>query len=109
MIIRFKTAELEDLCSDPKVQARKLGDVGARKLRTRLAEVLAASRVGELFNGKPHPLQGDLAGSFAVALDGGRRLVFEPADDPKPMTTDGVLDWPAVRSVCITFIGDYHA
>lgn len=108
MDIWFKDEDLEALCSDERLQRRELGLAGARKLRARLSDLAAASRVGELVAGRPHPLRGTGSGSFALDLDGGRRLVFEPADDPIPRTNDGAIDWPAVRSVRITFIGDYH-
>lgn len=42
-----------------------------------------------------------------MRLSGGQRLVFEPADDPVPLT-DGHIDWPRVTKVRVTFIGDYH-
>lgn len=87
---------------------KKLGDVCARKLRTRLADLSAASRVTELVAGNPHPLTGDRLGQFAVDLAGGWRLVFAPANDPVPRRDDASIDWSAVTIVCIEFIGDYH-
>jgi proteic killer suppression protein len=47
-------------------------------------------------------------GQFALDLDGGRRLVFEPAHDPIPRKDDGGIDWSAVSRISIVFIGDYH-
>lgn len=108
MHIVFSSTDLESLCLDEREQTRKLGGPGARKLRTRLADLNAAANVGALVAGRPHPLVGDLAGKFALDLDGGRRLVFEPADTPVPHTGSGAIDWPAVRSVRITLIGNYH-
>ena len=48
------------------------------------------------------------ASKFALDLDGGKRLVFEPANDPVPLNEDGSIDWSKVTFVCIVFIGDYH-
>ena len=71
----------------------------------------------ELVAGRPHPLKGDSeallrsadrAGQFAVDLEGAKRLVFEPANDPIPCNEDGSIDWSKVTHVCIVFIGDYH-
>ena len=62
----------------------------------------------ELVAGRPHPLKGDRAGQVALDLQGAKRLVFKPADDPIPYKDDGSIDWSKVTHVCIVFIGDYH-
>lgn len=106
MDIPFTSKDLEQLCLDERKQARELGSSGARRLRTRLAELSAATNVGALVAGRPHPLVADRAGQFALDLDAGRRLVFEPADAHAPRTASGAIDWHAVRSVRIAFIGE---
>ena len=88
---------------------QRLGKPGSKKLRGRLADLQAASCVGELVAGNPHPLKGDRRHQFSLDLDGGRRLVFEAADDPIPKTPEGAIDWSHVSKVRIVFIGDYHA
>jgi proteic killer suppression protein len=107
--IYFSSKDLEALCSNERVQQRELGAPGSRKLRSRLADLAAAANVGDLVAGRPHSLIGDLAGSYALDLDRGRRLVFEPADNPVPRTDSGAIDWPKIRSIRITYIGNYHA
>ncbi len=67
-----------------------------------------ASCVAELVAGRPHPLKGDRAGEFALDLEGAKRLVFQPDNDPIPLLEDGSIDWSKVTAVCIVFIGDYH-
>lgn len=108
MEIRFKDKDLRELCEKKAVATKKLGDVGARKLRSRLADLRAASRVTELVAGRPHPLKGERLGQFALDLYGGARLVFEPANDPVPRRDDASIEWSAVTIVCIEYIGDYH-
>lgn len=108
MEIQFKDKKLRELCEKQAVAVRKLGDICARKLRSRLADLTAAPRVTELVAGNPHPLTGDRLGQFAVDLAGGWRLVFAPANDPVPRKDDASIDWSAVTIVCIEFIGDYH-
>ena len=108
MDIFFVNDDLEALCSTERLQKKQLGNPGARKLRTRLADLAAAARVSDLVAGRPHPLKGDRVGQFAVDLDGGRRLVFEPAQDPPPFHDDGAIAWDRVTSVRIAYIGDYH-
>lgn len=106
--IGFKDKDLRELCEKKAVATKRLGDICARKLHSRLADLRAASRVTELVAGRPHPLKGDRLGQFALDLFGGARLVFEPANDPIPRRDDASIDWSAVSIVCIEFIGDYH-
>jgi proteic killer suppression protein len=82
--------------------------VCARKLRSRLADLAAANSVAELIAGRPHPLEHDRIGQFAVDLSGGYRLVFVPANEPIPRHEDLAIDWSHVTIVCIEYIGDYH-
>lgn len=108
MEIRFKDKKLRELCEKKAVAVKALGDAGARKLQSRLADMAAASRVTDLVAGNPHPLKGDRLGQFALDLAGGWRLVFAPANDPMPRRDDASIDWSAVTIVSIEYIGDYH-
>ena len=108
MEIRFKDKQLQDLCNKKVVAVKKLGDIGARKLQTRLADIAAATRVSDLIAGNPHPLKGGRLGQFALDLAGGWRLVFGSANEPIPRRDDASIDWSAVTIVCIEYIGDYH-
>jgi proteic killer suppression protein len=108
MDILFKTEVLRKLCSSEHEAKKQLGAVSAKKLRTRLADLRAAPRVSDLIAGRPHPLKGNRLGQFALDLHGAKRLVFESAQVPTPLTTDGVTDWQQVTIVCVVFIGDYH-
>lgn len=107
MEISFADDKLQNLCEQPKLAQRKLGGNCAKKLRTQLMMIGVASCVTELVIGHPPPLKGDRAGEFAVDLEGGRRLVFKPDNDPIPLN-EGSIDWSKVTGVCIVFIGDYH-
>lgn len=108
MEIRFKDKKLRELCEKQTVAKKKLGDVCARRLRTRLADLQAVDHVSELTVGNPHPLKGDRQGQFALDLAGGWRLVFAPANDPIPLTVNDAIDWSQVTIVSIEYIGDYH-
>jgi toxin HigB-1 len=108
MDILFKTKALQKLCSNEREAKKQLGADSAKKLRTRVADLRAVARVSELSAGRPHALKDDRSGQYALDLHGGRRLVFESANVPTPLTTDGVTDWQQVTSVRIVFIGDYH-
>ncbi len=108
MVIFYGSEELRKICQEARKAVLALGSAGAKKLHARLSDLDAAARVTDLRAGGPHPLTRDLAGHFAVGLDGGRRMVFCPEHDPVPTRTDGTIDWSCVTAVRITFIGDYH-
>lgn len=108
MDIDFKSASLKKLCLTSKLANRKLGPNSARKLRTRLAEMDAATNVGELIAGRPHPYTGNVSNLFSLDLHGGKRLLFEPLESPPPLKDDGGIDWLKVESIVIVFIGDPH-
>ena len=108
MEIDFKDKKLRELCEQKRVAERKLGAACARKLRSRLADLQAANSVTDLVAGRPHPLGEDRAGQFAVDLEGGRRLVFEPDHNPGPFRDVGGTDWSRVMRVRIVYLGDYH-
>ncbi len=108
MVILFADEELERLCTEEQIGKKKLGADGAKKLRTRLADLAAVANVRQLCAGRPHALSGNRAGQYAVDLDGGRRLVFEPVRQPPPMLAAGGIDWAQVTEIRIVYIGDYH-
>jgi len=43
-----------------------------------------------------------------MRLWGPQRLVFEPAEDPVPLTVEGQLDLREIRLIRILDIEDYH-
>ncbi len=108
MDILFKTEELRRWCAIEKEAKKEFGAHSAKKLRARLKDIAAAGRVTDLVAGRPHPLKGDRLGQLALDLHGADRLVFEPANVPVPLTSDGATDWSHVTSVRVVFIGDYH-
>lgn len=108
VIILFESDELQTLCSQEKVANKKLGMPGAKKLRARLADVMAAKNMAEIKIGRPHELLGDWNGCIALYLDGGRRLVLRAATDPVPRKKDGGISWSEVDAVSVAFVGDYH-
>ena len=106
--ILFKDGKLEKLCREERVMVRRLGKPCARKLRARLKDLSAAACMLDVKVGRPHPLQGRLAGCMALDLAGGKRLVLEAASEPVPKKEDGGIEWGEVTAVRVVFIGDYH-
>ncbi|HIK12331.1 MAG TPA: killer suppression protein HigA [Oscillatoriaceae cyanobacterium M33_DOE_052] len=108
MEISFRDKKLQELCEQESVAQRKLGKNTARKLKARLADLMAAANVSELQAGRPHPLKGDRVGQFALDLVHPQRLVFKPAHETIPRLEDGGIDWSQVTQIYIIWIGDYH-
>jgi proteic killer suppression protein len=108
MRINYLDEKLRKLCETRREAEKKLGAECAKKLRTRLSDLDAATHVRELIAGHPHPLERDQPGQFAVNLAGGKRLVFEPDHESIPKDDQGNIDWSQVTSITIVFIGDYH-
>jgi len=106
--IDYKTTKLKKLCLASKEADKKLGSNSGKKLRSRLADIEAASNVSELIAGRPHPYTGDKVGLFSLDLHRGDRLLFEPLKKPPPKKDDGGIDWPNVESISVVFIGDPH-
>ncbi|MEA5418676.1 hypothetical protein VB712_05505 [Spirulina sp. CCNP1310] len=108
MEISFKDKKLKALCEQSSLAQKKLGTQMAKKLRSRLADLKAASVVTDLCAGRPHPLLGDREGEFALDLAHPQRLVFVADHKPIPKQDDGSIDWSQVTQVCIVAIEDYH-
>jgi len=108
MIVSYEDQDVETLCKHTRVAVKKLGMESARKLQRRLAELHAASVVSELAIGRPHPLEYDRAGQFAVDLHKGTRLIFKPTRQPPPLKADGSIDWSQVSEITIIETEDYH-
>lgn len=87
---------------------RAFGTACAKKLQRRLADLQAALTLMDVVAGRPHPLERDRLGQFAIDLHGACRLVFESADEPIPIKEDGTIAWNEVTKIRIVFIGDYH-
>lgn len=79
-------------------------------LRRRLDQLKAAPSLIEMRNlpGRCHELIGDRAGQLSLDLVHPMRLIFEPAEDTRPMNSGGGLDWSQVKIVRILEIADTH-
>jgi toxin HigB-1 len=104
----FANQDIENLCKQVKLATRKLGNESAKKLQRRISECYAANTVGELIAGRPHPLEYDRLGQFALDLHKGDRLIFGPTEKPFPVKTDGSIDWAKVADITMIEIEDYH-
>jgi proteic killer suppression protein len=76
----------------------------------RLDDLIAATTLDYMrkLPGRFHGLSGYRISQFSVELDGGCRLVFEPANNPVPTHRDQNLDLSGVTAIRVVYVGDYH-
>ncbi len=108
MEITFSNQKMQKICENERSANRELGQASAKKLRTRISDILAAQSVFDLPAGNPHQLKGNRIGQFSLNLSDGKRLIFIPANNPTPLIDDESIDWFHVTKVYIIEIGDYH-
>lgn len=111
MNIVFKNDHLRRACTEDRWMQRSFGAARARVLRRRLGQLFAAENLahfGMAMHRRCHELKGDRAGTLSVDLDGGFRLLIEPADEPRPLKPDGGLDWGRVTAVRVIGVEDTH-
>jgi proteic killer suppression protein len=108
--VSFASLRLRRVCESAKNLQRAYGKPCAKKLMARLADLRAAPNLEDLrrLPGRCHELDGDRAGQLALDLPDGRRLVFEPTENPHPVKEDGGLDWRRVEAIRVIEIVDYH-
>lgn len=110
MDVQFTSPKQLQQFSSSKTLRKTWGDDGAKKVMLRLQQLAGATTLEDMraLPGRCHELSDDRAGSLAVDLHKGFRLVFQPSADPPPTKDDGGLDWTSVDSVTVREIVDYH-
>ena len=110
MEISYANSRIQKICTIDKIAQKMLGKKCADILGERLQQMMDAPNLGELrfVPGAWHELVGDRKGQLACSLQGRVRLVFTPANVPRPTKPDGGLDWSKVTAVMNLEIVDYH-
>ena len=111
MDISFKTKNLDKTLNEEKALRKKYGDRMAKTVGMRLAVLRSAPALSSVPSTPPdrlHPLAGRRKGQYAVDLVHPRRLVFEPAHDPIPLTEDGGINTDEVTAIVVIEVVDYH-
>jgi proteic killer suppression protein len=107
----FASEKLRKILSNEKEIYRKYGAERGRIMIRRLVQLRAAMTLEvmrTLPQAKCHELGQDRQGQLAVDADYPYRLIFEPAQDPLPVKSDGGLDWKGVTTIRIIEVVDYH-
>jgi toxin HigB-1 len=110
MEVFFSSKKLADLIHDQRKCQRKFGADNAKLIMKRLDNLRFVSNLEEMnkLPGDIHELRGDRAGTCAIDLKHGYRLILEPAENPPPLKVDGGLDRQAITSVVIVDVENYH-
>lgn len=111
--IQFKTNKLEKTFTQHKALVRTYGGEQAKLIQRRLKALEAASALSDFLppNIPPercHELIGDRKGQLSMDLKYPKRLIFEPADKPRPTLPDGGLDWKKISKIRILGVEDTH-
>ena len=110
MKIHFSSEKQEKILNSSKELTKKRGPENAKKVRRRMDDLQAAVQLEAMryLPGDTHELHGDSAGTLAIDLHKGWRMIFEPAEDPPPRKPDGGLDWSQITEIRILELEDYH-
>ncbi len=110
MEVLLESERLADLLQSTKKMRKAYGAENAKWIPRRLDSLRFAATLEEMraLPGRTHELRGDRAGTFAIDLKHGYRIIFAPAEEPPPRKADGGLNWQAIRSIVILAVEDYH-
>ncbi len=110
MQLLFATDRDKKLFESKSEPTRRFGPEAAKKIKLRLDDLDAASNMEDMRNlpGKWEELTRDRAAQFSARLAGGLRLIVKPSKQPPPKKPDGGLDWPAIDSVTVIEVTNYH-
>lgn len=110
MELAFSDKKFRDLCLNEFLARRILGARIAEKLKSRLADLVAASVVADLFMlpGRPRELANDRQGYIVIDLIDEQQLVFQSGHIKGRMLPSGEVDWSRVRRVKILALENGH-
>src|SRR3954466_14936589 len=95
MEVDFASLQMAKTCFSPAETRRQWGLEGARKIRLRLDQMVAASTLAELTS-LPQvrwtQLVADEEERFVLDLGSGRQMVVSADGDPAPRRDDGTVD-----------------
>lgn len=94
MEILFGSARLTKLLQSKKDLTRTYGSDTALLVPRRLDNLRFAQNLEVVLTlpGRLHELKGDRAGTFAMSLKHGYRLILQPTEQPPPLKPDGGID-----------------
>jgi len=108
--IVFGSKKFKKECNDQKLLIKSYGEVMAKRIGRRLADLRAADNLETMryLPGRCHELRGSRAYSLSLDLEHPYRLIFEPEHEPLPRKADGGLNWSQVTVIRIIGVEDTH-
>lgn len=95
--LAFVTKWLRQLCESEAKGKKELGEEIADKLKSRMADLRAASSVVDLVAGRPR----ETNGNFVIDLTDGVSIIFSANHNTNPLLKNGKVDWSKVRRIKI--------
>ena len=109
MDLSFSSKELRSLCERKDAAVKKFGEVAALKLRTRLADLIAARCYLDLPLGNPRIIAVNRVEYLVVDFDSESCLTFAVGHPKPPLIQDGItIDWVNVYRLRLIGIGPKH-
>lgn len=103
MELAFQTRELRAISEDPDAFADALQEVVRSNLRSRLADLRAATSIADLIAGRPR-LSSESPPRLILDLGGGVELACHANHPSPPVDADGRLDWSRVHRLKVVSI-----
>ena len=97
MYLSFDNKHLRKICEIKEFGIEQLGETVAKKLRTRLADIIAAGNIFDIIAGKP-TVKGDFPYELLqLDLADNYKLLFCASNQKKHYLERGNLDWGRVN------------
>ena len=101
MHLSFSDKKIRQLCEDECFAKKTLGADIAKKLKTRLADIMAANCVTEIPTGSPKEFEINGQFNIHVTIWSPHYLSFCSAHEHAPLNTVGKIDWKYVTRIKI--------
>ena len=101
MELAFETKPLRRLCEEEIYAINELGPSVSEKLKHRLADLRAASTIGELIAGNPRIVESKNLSQMKVDLCNGYYILFCANHVNNPMTEIQTIDWSRIKRIKI--------
>lgn len=105
MELSFKNRTIRTICENEEAAEKEYGLEVAKKLQSRLADIIAAKNTEEIVVGNPREIFEDDYCSIRIDLCDGYFLVFCSNHIQRPCMENGNINWSKVSRVKILRIG----
>ncbi|WDF55245.1 hypothetical protein [Mucilaginibacter sp. KACC 22063] len=104
MHISFSDPTLRMICENEEFAQDQLGSVFAKKLKTRLADIMAANCVMDIPTGSPKEVVLEGRPAYQIEILPSHFLIFLSVHQHQPLNKEDQLDWNKVNRIKIVKI-----